>query len=259
MNHNTFSTPKQILSDVLYAVDDLDFRKGLHEGWYIQQIRTALKELAFDTFFSKVTLDLKMDRDRLAIELPKGVFNIRELYVYNSACCGPESDFRVVHWKRLHNNKGLGDKASSRIRKSGDGYDSDPFLFNLNEYHNYVTGGRAIRYYAGVQNGLLMFSSECGSYEYVRIVFNGINGDISDKPMIPMFLEEAVKDFVKVKFFEVMKNQNPRKYRALWFDAKDEYENPRDGSKKQARIRVASMDTWEKESMEEYISQMYHK
>lgn len=257
MNHNTFVSVDNILSDVLYAVNDVEFRSGLSKGWYTSQVRTALKELAFDTFFAKVTLDLNMDRERLAVELPKGVFNIRELYVYNGADCGKNSDFKVVHWKRLHNNKGNGGTGSSRVNENGNG--DDPFLFSLNDSHNYVTGGRNIRYYAGIQNGMLMFSSQCGEYDKVRIVFNGINGDISNIPLIPMFLEEAVKDFVKKKFYEVKKGENPRKYRGLWMDIKNEYEDPRNGSKKQARMRVASMDTWERESLEEYISSMYHK
>ena len=104
-----------------------------------------------------------------------------------------------------------------------------------------------------------MFSSDCRTYSQVRIVFNGINGDMTTVPIIPRFLEEAVKDFIKVKFYEVMKAREPRKYRTSWSDAKFDRDDPRNGSWRKARIRVSSMDTWEKESIEEYISSMYHK
>ena len=56
-----------------------------------------------------------------------------------------------------------------------------------------------------------------------------------------------------------MKSRDPRVYRALWVDAKDDVENLTTGSWNKAKKRIKSMDTAEKESMEEYISSMYHK
>ena len=82
------------------------------------------------------------------------------------------------------------------------------------------------------------------------------NGDL---PVIPRFFERAVVDYVKVKFLEAMKIREPRVYRALWADAKDDLENLTTGSWNKARKRIKAMDSKEKASMEEYISSMYHK
>jgi hypothetical protein len=48
-------------------------------------------------------------------------------------------------------------------------------------------------------------------------------------------------------------------YRPLWVDAKDDLENLTTGSWNKARKRIKSMDTQEKESLEEYMSSQYHK
>ena len=78
-------------------------------------------------------------------------------------------------------------------------------------------------------------------------------------PIIPRFFERAVVDYVKVKFYEAMKARDPRMYRPLWSDAKQDLENLTTGSWNKARKRIKSMDSREKASMEEYISSMYHK
>lgn len=82
------------------------------------------------------------------------------------------------------------------------------------------------------------------------------NGDL---PIIPRFFERAVVDYVKVRFYEAMKSRDPRMYRPLWVDAKGDLEDLVTGSWNKAKKRIKSMDTAQKESMEEYISSMYHK
>lgn len=82
------------------------------------------------------------------------------------------------------------------------------------------------------------------------------NGEL---PIVPRFFERAVVDYVKLKFYDAMKGRDPRTYRPLWMDAKDDLENLVTGSWNKAKKRIKSMDTKEKESMEEYISSMFHK
>ena len=53
--------------------------------------------------------------------MPKGIFNIREIYLYNDECCSPTVS-QVVHWKRQFNNKGGGDGYTAKIK------DSDYFI-----------------------------------------------------------------------------------------------------------------------------------
>ena len=56
-----------------------------------------------------------------------------------------------------------------------------------------------------------------------------------------------------------MKARQPRVFRILWQDAYNRLNDLRTGSWSKARKRISAMDSAEKESMEEYISSMYHK
>ena len=245
MNINDFVSVDHLLADILSTVDDEKLRRGLTKGWYVSRIQKALQELAFDTFFAEVTLDLTLNRDTLSMEMPEGIFNIREIYLYNDECCSPNVS-QVVHWKRQFNNKGDGDGYTAKVKSSGTTGYFDPFIPSINS---------GTKFYANVINGTMMFSTDCRSYSKVRIIANGIGGETGGLPLVPRFFEEAVTDFVYVRFYKAMKAREPRKYRGLWADSKEDLTV----SMRKARIRVANMDSYEKESLEEYLSSMYHK
>jgi hypothetical protein len=56
-----------------------------------------------------------------------------------------------------------------------------------------------------------------------------------------------------------MKARDVRMYRPLWTDAYQKLNDLVNGSWNKAKKRIKSMDSKEKASMEEYISNMYHK
>lgn len=258
MESNDFISTNHIIADVVKTIDDEKFRKGFSKGWYTSQVQDALQALAFDTFYDKVTLDYDLP-ENLVLEMPKNFFNIREIYVYNGdGCCSPH-DSQIVHWKRLFDNKGKsGYTARVKDGSTGGTYNSSPFVAN---YHDYELDGFSARrrYYANAKNGRIMFSSTCSNFSKVRLIGNGMGGVVGDVPIIPRFFEEAVKDWVIEKFYKAMMGRDPRMYRGLYLDAKANREDLRTGSWKNARIRVSSMDSWEKEDLNEYISSMYHK
>lgn len=257
MNSNDFVTVDHILAEVLVSVNDKDLRRGFAQGWYVSRIQDALQELSYDTFFDEHTIDLDVPKDTLAMPMPKNAFNIREIHLYNGDCCSPTTS-QVVHWKRLYNNGGDGEGYTARVKDLGEGGDSDPFLpdhFNSNSSYYYL----GTKYFANVQNGTLMFSSDCRNFSKVRLVVNGMGGAIGDLPIIPRFFERFINDYVEERFYNAMKGREPRKYRGLHRDAKEAMLDPRDGSAKKARMRISQMDTWEKDSLEEYISSMFHK
>lgn len=258
MEANDFVSSNHIIADVVKTVDDEKFRKGFSKGWYQSKIQDALQALAFDTFYQKITLDYDLP-ENLTLPMPKNAFNIREIYVYDGdGCCSPTNS-HIVHWKRLFNNKGKeGYTARVKDARSGGSTNSDPFVADDWSIAN-MGADRRIKYYANVANGVIMFSSSCGNHAKVRLIVNGMGVPVGDIPSIPRFFEEAVKDWVIEKFYRAMMGREPRVYRPLYLEAKDARENMRTGSWKTARIRISSMDSWEKEDLNEYISSMYHK
>jgi hypothetical protein len=258
MNQNDFVSVNHILAEVTSIVDDVELKSGFSTGWYTSRIQDALQELSFDTFFDKKTLDYEFPKESLALEIPKDIFNIREIYVYSGGCCTPQTSQRV-YWKRQYNNNGKGEGYTSMIVDRENQANSDPFLPHTSRYSYGSFAWDGVKYYANIQNGLMMFSSSCSSFHRVRIVANGMGGEVGDMPIIPRFFERAINDYVKLKFYDAMKAREPRKYRVLWSDAYQELYDNQNGSWNKARKRISSMDTWEKESLEEYISSMYHK
>ena len=247
MDSNDFVSVNHILAETLVNVNDPDLRNGMTKGWYVSRIQDALQEIAIDTFYQKITDDIAFPQDRLAIEIPKNAFNIREIYLYNGDCCSPNNSV-VVHWKRLYNNKGGSTEGyTSRVTATGSSMSEDPFL----RKHR----GADRHYYANIQNGMIMFSSSCRAYKTVRLVYNGMGVEIGDEPIIPRFFERYINDYIEERFYSAMKAREPRKYRGLWSDSYSKLEK----SLMKAKMRVSSMNTYEKESLEEYISNIYAK
>lgn len=257
MNANDFTTVDRIIADVVVTVNDENFRTGFSKGWYTSKIQQALQQLAIETKYLKVTMNFPLDQAAypLQLEMPKEVFDIREIYLYNGSSCDVGAS-QVVHWKRLFNNMDAGTGYSSRIKDDGSN-PGDIFLPNQSTHRNTVNY-RGIKYYYNVENGIIMLSEECRSYEFVRIVFNGFGGAIGDLPIIPRFFERAIIDWVEERYYNALKARDPRKYRVLWSDAKanlDDYK----GHWAKTRKYVIEMDKAQKESMNEYISSQFHK
>lgn len=250
MNANDFVSVDHLLADVTATVNDTEFKTGFSKGWYISRIQDAIQELSFDTYWLKVQEDYKTPTN-CQMDMPANVFNIREIYLYTGELCKPSAS-RVVYWKRQFNNnfKGTGYTAKVTDNNSGD-------IFQPNYSSNHRPGSS--KYYYNVINGLIMLSDSCKSYPYIRIIYNGMGVPNGDTPIIPRFFERAVVDFVEEKFYNAMKSRDIRKYRPLWTDSFQKLNDPRSGSWSKAKKRIKSMDSKEKESMEEYISSMYHK
>jgi hypothetical protein len=255
MNANDFTSVEKIIAEVTQSVNDKEFKKGFKKGWFVSRIHDALQELAFDTYYLKVQHDFEIPQN-LQLKMPEDVFNIREIYIYEGELCNPINT-QVVYHKRLFNNTYEGDGYTARVKddgsNSGDAFQPNQRIFAWNRQGFYGP-----KYYYNVQNGLIMFSQECRAFPYVRIIFNGMGGPEGDTPVIPRFFQRAIVDYVEERYYNAMKGREPRTYRTLWADAQARLDSYT-GYWAKARKRVSSMDSAEKESMEEYISSMYHK
>lgn len=251
MHINNFVSSNEILSDVLMITNDEELRQGLTRGYYKSQVQQALEELAFETFFDEITDDIKLDSEfdtRLNFEMPKNAFNIRQIYLFNSDCCSPESSV-IVHWKRQFNNNPGGTNYTGK-RVDNNRAQRDP-IYPTDTSD--VTFPSSNLYWANIQNGLIMFSSNCSGFTNLRLIYNGTAGAIGDEPIIPRFLRQAVVDYATEKALRILKTKEPRKYRNAWLDVNAQLNDPRNGSWIKAERRVKSLDTWQRDSIKEWI------
>ena len=178
MNINDFTSADRVISKFSSAVGDSEFKNGFSKGWYKSHVMDALQELSIESRIFKVIKDYEIPQT-CQVKIPKGVFNLREIYLYNGDICEPVST-QVVHWKRLFNNMPDGKGNSARV-KDDSSNSGDPFIPNSSWFNGSarVYGGTGNRFYYNIANGILMLSPECLSYKYIRLVFNGLGGEIS--------------------------------------------------------------------------------
>ena len=256
MTFNDFVSVDHLLAEITATINDTDYKKGFPKGWYISRIQDAMQELSFDTFWLTVQEDVEMPTNHQH-EMPKNVFNIREIYGYTGTLCNPMRS-QVIYWKRLFNNNYDGNGYTAQVKDDGSN-GADIYQPNQRTYTGNMQGYYGPKFYYNVQNGLIMLSKETGMFPYLRIIYNGMGVENGDMPIIPRFFERAVVDYVEEKFYNAMKARDPRMYRPLWSDAYSKLNDLVNGSWNKARKRIKSMDSKQKDSMNEYISSMYHK
>lgn len=235
-----------LLSDILPSVDDVELRKGMSKGWYIGRIQAAIETLALETFFDERTLDIPFPNGTLEMPIPEGCFNITDMYVYSGACCGPEAS-QKVWWKKNYNNKGGDGRSYTANIRQGSGGTQDPFL------QPYL--GQSI-YFANVQDRKIMFSPSCAGYPMVQIQCNGMGVPIGDIPIVPRFLRKVTMDLVRVDHYEYMMAREPKVWRIIYEECANALNNGVTGSLRKAKIRMSSMQSWERHSLNEYYSRL---
>ena len=245
MDSNDYLSVNHLLAEITMACGDKDFRNGVSKGWYISRIQDALQEIAIDTFYQKITDDFDVPDD-LNLAMPENSFNIRLMIAYRGACCVPSS-MGVIHWKRNYNNKKKVDGALTRHMGTGKTNGNEPIMPS--------TRGVGSLLYAGVQGGFISFSPAVAQYDKIRITYNGMGIQVGDTPVIPRFFERVVNAYVRSQYWLIKLAEEPRK----WVGNYDRAVGEHGVQMEKAKMRVASMNSWEKESMEEYISNALHK
>jgi hypothetical protein len=268
---SNFITPELILSDVLPLVNENgDFRE-LSKGFYYQQIQKALEALSFGTYFDERMVSLPVP-DNLAIEIPKGMFNLRQMYLNTGDGCGIGANSVNVYFKdNFFNNDGKG-SANYVARNKGSRSSQDPFYgrnkgtylgnvidsSNLNsDAGNERYARESTLYWYNIQNGIIMLSSSCKNYPYVVMNFNGISTEVGDKPVVPIAFREVVIDWVVEAVMRVKSSRDPNVYKAMYNDAVSRLgKNPfhTSGTWFEATQRAASLNSKDREDLSLYYS-----
>jgi hypothetical protein len=251
-------TVNDILSDVLSIVDD-GGTKLRSKGWYIGQIKQALEELNFDTFFGEFHGEYALPSN-LQMQIPTGAFNINDVFGIGGDGCAITGSHKIWHKRGFINSKsGNGFTA----RNNGDN-DGDPFHSKSNLGRRALENERLAAsnlYYYSIHNGIIMFSESCRVFGNIRLVFNGVADDVAGEPLIPKYLRQAVKDWVSIEALRIkaLSKVGTQEY-SHWVRMLDKAtyskDNPRDGSWIKAERRVKKIDRGQKRDMDEYFKSL---
>jgi len=252
----------EILADVLKLVGDEGFEYN-SRGYYVSQIQQALQELAFDTFFDERVEYLDVP-ECLRLPMPKGAFNIRQMYLFNGDKCN-FSNAQNVYWKRNYITNGNGYLARDQGNNNRDPFypnrvigrysDNDPSYRRTNALDSISN-----MYYFNVQDGDIMFSSTCRSFGKVAIVYNGVGANIGEVPFVPMLFREAIKAWVAdaalmIKLGMVEPAEFNR-WQFIWQANNQRLNKPFTGLWAEAEVRAKSIDSKQREDLKEYLSRL---
>lgn len=256
MNTGTYYSSEILLAKILPMVDDRGYRRA-PKGFYISLIQQALEELGMSTFFDERRESFDFPSETLTLDLPKGCFNVKNVYLFNGDECNIANSIKVW-WKRNYFTRGNGFIANDKWNNF-----LDPFYSSHNSSINSRQNLALIRYeaqqsarfYYNIQMGKLMLSSYCrGVANKVHIHYNGIGGDIADAPIIPVFLRTAVEDWVIETILRFLMAEDYKRWAGLWqiYDAR--LNAPYTGSKAEAELRIKSLNSSESSELFEYLS-----
>lgn len=263
-----FVSVNEILADVLKIVGDSDFKRN-SPGWYKSQIRQCLQELAFDTFFDDQHQSFDMP-ENLRLELPKGSFNLQQVYAYNGDECTP-SNSQNVYWKRNFIN---GESGKGYVARNNYTNDNDPFHKQQGatgrvENSRVESQRERIKhipdnvYFYNIQGGLIMLSPNCSNFQKVMLVYSGVSTDISDEPIVPIYLRQAVKEWTSVealtvRLTETIGSPEYNQVLSLFNIHERKLNDPYEGDWIKAERRVNTMDFKERQDTKEYLSRLNH-
>jgi hypothetical protein len=232
-----------ILADVLVILDDQD-QSQLTPGYYKAQVKLALDELGMDYSFLSVPLDVPMPSD-LIIPMPVGCFNLKQIQVYIGT--PTEVGYTTnVFWKKGRQTAG-----------KNTGYTADSHGFNVTDPFFKVIEDDYSTYYFTVNNGSIYLSDSCESFDYVKLVYDGIpSKNLSEVRMIPPECRAAIVDWVTDRCAGSLKMRDAR-YRIIQIDAQrhlDEF--GLNGSWHLAQDRLVRLDKKQLKDSIEYLSKL---
>lgn len=259
MNTGSYIQPEIILSKAAIMVGDREY-KSLPRGFYYSLIQQAFEKLALDTFFDEKRKDIDVDGG-LVYSLPDDCFNVENIYMFSGDICNISASHKVW-WKRNYFTQGKGYIASDK----GNHNYNDPFYEshsnNVRTYGTQVTtrmnDNVENRLFYNIQMGNLMISSSClNAGNKIHIHYRGTGCKIGDAPIIPIFLREAMEDYVITEaLLARMANDTGdiRKWQTLYATHLSKLNHPYDGSWAKAEMKVKSLNSSQKSDLKEYLS-----
>lgn len=260
-------SPNEILSEVLLYTQEQRYG-NVTKGFVISQMNKCMKALSYHTFFNEMHVSFDIPENGI-VEIPCGVFNINQVYLFSGENCNIGSNTANVYFKRNYfspsgNGYVARNKGNNGNRGQDPFYSSTSGLFDpFNGARTNQTGANSINpnglFYYGESNGHIMLSPNCKTYGRVMIKFNGIWQIDEDKKTIPSVFQEVLVDWCTESVLRVKSVVAPNLFRALHVDSvmrlgykPESYE----GSWYKAKVLVTNMGSKKKEDLKEYLSRL---
>lgn len=234
-----------VVTDITQATGDEGCRV-LARHFYLSQIQQAVTELGFDSGFDIRSWEENIP-STLKLKLPDNIVNPINIYLFNGDSCDIGASARLHVKYNFKHKGGDGFLANQRGIPNSIG---DPLIQPTLDP---ALNGEGL-FYGNIQNGMLMFSSNCGAWQKVHVEYMGQGFDaFGDEVSIPAFARQAITDYVIHKTARARMRENPAYWRAVMADHQAQLSQV-GGSWQTARKRAAMMSKWERADMNAYNS-----
>lgn len=258
METRDFTTVEHILATVLPRVGDKEM-KSQSKGFYISLVQRAFERLAIHTFFDEKYEAFDLPKGNLTLPLPKGCFNVRDIWLFNGNDC-QYIDSMKVYWKRNYFTKGNGYVANDKGFNRSDPFYGNHLLTNSKD-PSLIRANQLIdvnnRFFYNIQGGNIMFSSSCiAAANKVMIHYNGTGCAIDDIPIVPVLFRTAIEDYVTVEALTVRiaEDGDPRRFQSLLQYWENRLNNPQTGSWADAEYNSKVLHSSQRNELYEYLS-----
>lgn len=234
VNEHNFISINEILADVTLGLNDREERKLSH-GFYVAQVRYAIDELGFSTVFLEGHTDVQIPANHI-IPTPSNAYRIKSLHVFTGDPNNITS-MENVYWKKGARNSGGKDA----------GFTANYYPGMADIYFGSLPCVLDSVYWFIYNNGNIILSDGCSSFDYLRIVYSGIpSGTLDDMAMIPPEVRKAIVLWVTEKCAGFLKATFPE-YRTIQLDAAaqlDEYGFNGAWNEAKGRIKYLGKKIW---------------
>lgn len=287
MRTNDFVSTEEVVAEVTDMLSDSDFTHGIGKSMYETMVHRVLEDMSLHMYFNKVTKDIFNWNTcgNGILSPPKNMFNISEVYLFNSSCdteegvdscagqtvtqCGCEdrcerscccnkscwSAFVQAHWKRMFNKFG---STGIKTAKIAPGNIDPVYLrdYTYSDMPTNTTRPTGTLVFCNWQNADIAFSDSALCYRNVRLVGNGFASDNCSLPIIPRELRNVCVDTVMLKactklmlYFDEYKPMYQVYKLALYGD--NSVQNP--GSQLKAERFIKSLNRKQRDDLFEYF------
>lgn len=235
--------PEIIIQDVLQNIDDED-KKQFADGYYISLVEQGLTDIEYSTFINRMFNDFEFPKDTMRLPIPKGAFNVIDVFLMNKDSNGTIQATRNVFVKNNGYSLGYQKGETSRMK---DGTFDIIYRSPLN-YSSICS--------CNINNGYLTFNDSCADFGWVRVVYNGVSTDIGVTPLIPRIFRQYLIDYVTVRCLKILIGRNPNKYMNPLKVHSASLNTPYEGTLAIAKKNIRNLDTKYLKDMKEYLAKM---
>lgn len=244
-DHEEKIPAEDIIADVMVALNDEGYTRGLTPGFYLERVKQVVHNLHIKLYLRREYQDFDIP-DNLVIPVPDDFFNTNEAYLHYGECCTPIGSTRLL-WKRQLRNSPGGKNFTATQNVNGQ---ADPYSWQ--NMYGWLDSQIPGFFYGNIDSGNIMLSSNVrGCFTKLRLIYNSMGGNAYTVPMVPRIIHELVTALTIFETVPYLIVKYPKEYKDLYTIYDRKLNTPYEGLMDKYRTILNAMSSWEQQNFNE--------